>query len=268
VQRDASGSAARALRNRSRAAAFLCYHSVHPEGPDWTSVPPDHFESHLGALARSGWRTGGEAELRTLAGGGRLDRPTAFLTFDDGYADNYEIAFPLLREHGATALFYLLPPFVDDGAALAWPEVADRLASHGDVMRSLTWAQVEEMAEAGMQFGSHGLRHPHLPDLSEEQLTEELLDSRRAIADRIGSCDTFVYPFGEWTPRVAAAAQAAGYAFAFTLPRAFQAEATNWSIPRIAVDQRDDARRFGLKLRPTFRKLYLSRAKARLRGGE
>jgi peptidoglycan/xylan/chitin deacetylase (PgdA/CDA1 family) len=246
---------------------FLCYHSVHPDGPDWTSVPPAHFEAHLAKLHDAGWQTGGVTELRALVAGERLPRPTAFLTFDDGYADNYEIAFGALREHGATALVYLLPPFLDGGLALEWPEVADRVRDHPDVMRSLTWSQVETMAEAGIEFGSHGLRHPHLPDISEEQLTEELLDSRRAIADRLGSCDTFVYPFGEWTERVAGAVESAGYSFAFTLPRAHQANVTRWSIPRIAIDQRDDVRRFGLKLNSAFRRAYLSRAKARLRGG-
>jgi len=254
------------LRNRSRDAVFLCYHSIHPAGPDWTSVPPGHFESHLAKLHSAGWQTGGVAELRALAAGERLPRPTAFLTFDDGYADNYEIAFEALREHGATALVYLLPPFVDGGLPLEWPEVADRVRDHPEVMRSLTWSQVEAMAEGGVGFGSHGLRHPHMPGLSDEQLTEELLDSRRAIADRLGSCETFVYPFGEWNDRVASAVEAAGYSFAFTLPRSYQADVTPLSIPRIAIDQRDDARRFGLKLSPAFRRAYLSRAKARLRG--
>lgn len=267
MQAGSSGASAPILRNRSRDAAFLCYHSIHPDGPDWTSVPPDHFESHLAKLHSAGWQTGGLAELRALAAGERLPRPTAFLTFDDGYADNYEIAFETLREHGATALIYLLPPFVDGGLALEWPEVADRVRDHPDVMRSLTWTQVEAMAEDGIGFGSHGLRHPHLPEISDEQLTEELLDSRRAIADKLGSCETFVYPFGEWDERVAAAVEAVGYSFAFTLPRSYQAGVTPLSIPRIAIDQRDDARRFGLKLNPAFRRAYLSRAKARLRRG-
>jgi peptidoglycan/xylan/chitin deacetylase (PgdA/CDA1 family) len=265
VQVGSSGANTRILRNRSRDAVFLCYHSVHPDGPDWTSVPPDHFESHLAKLHSAGWQTGGETELRTIAAGERLPRPTAFLTFDDGYVDNYEIAFEALREHGATALIYLLPPFVDNGLPLEWPEVADRMRDHPDVMRSLDWTQVEAMAEGGIGFGSHGLRHPHLPDISDEQLTEELLDSRRAIVDRLGSCETFVYPFGEWDDRVAAAVEAAGYSFAFTLPRTYQADVTQWSIPRIAIDQRDDARRFAMKLSSAFRRAYFSRAKARLR---
>jgi len=252
------------LRNRSRGATFLCYHSIHDDGPRWLTVKPSLFEQQLATLRRHGWRSGGAADLEALATGSPLPGPTAFLTFDDGYADNYTTALPLLREHGLIAMFFLLPEHLD-GSAFEWPEVAEDQRRHPETMRSLTWEQVETMAEAGMEFGSHSVTHSHLPELGDEELRQELLDSRRTIAGRLGSCTTLAYPFGHWDSRVAAAAKAAGYSFAFTLPRAHQGAATPWSIPRISVDWRDDGRRFGLKLRPLARRLYLSRGKAMLR---
>lgn len=257
----------RLLRNRSRGAAFFCYHSIHDDGPRWLSVAPSLFERQLATLRREGWGTGTPADLEAIAGGGSSGAPTAFLTFDDGYVDNYTTAFPLLREQGLTAMFFLLPSHLD-GAAFEWPEVAADQRRHPEMMRSLTWAQVEEMAAAGMTFGSHSVTHSHLPQLGDEELRQELLDSRRAIAERLGSCTTLAYPFGHWDARVAAAARDAGYSFAFTLPRAHQRDVTPWSIPRISVDYRDDDRRFATKLRPLARRLYLSRAKAMLRRGE
>jgi peptidoglycan/xylan/chitin deacetylase (PgdA/CDA1 family) len=257
----------RPLANRSRDAAFFCYHSIHDDGPRWLTVAPSLFEQQLATLRREGWRTGAEADLEALARGASTGGPTAFLTFDDGYVDNYTTAFPLLREQDMTAIFFLLPSHLD-GGAFEWPEVAADQRRHPDVMRSLTWAQVEEMAAAGMSFGSHSLTHSHLPQLGDEELRQELLDSRRAIAERLGDCTTLAYPFGHWDGRVAAAAKAAGYSFAFTLPRAHQGETTPWTIPRISVDFRDEGRRFGIKLRPLARRLYLSRAKAMLRRGE
>jgi peptidoglycan/xylan/chitin deacetylase (PgdA/CDA1 family) len=257
----------RLLRNRSRGAAFFCYHSIHDDGPRWLSVAPSLFEQQLATLRREGWRSGAAADLEAVAAGSPRGGPTAFLTFDDGYADNYTTAFPLLREQGQTAIFFLLPSHLD-GGAFDWPEVAEDQRRHPATMRSLTWAQVEEMAEAGMTFGSHSITHSHLPELGDEELSQELLDSRRAIAERLGSCTMLAYPFGHWDARVAAAAKAAGYSFAFTLPRAHQSGTTPWSIPRISVDYRDDGRRFGMKLRPLARRLYLSRGKAMLRGAE
>src|SRR5690606_33141938 len=106
-------------------------------------------------------RAGTEADLRAAAAGTWNGGRAAFLTFDDGFADNYTAAFPLLREQGLTAMFFLLPSHLD-GAAFTWPEVAEDQRRRPEVMRSLTWAQVEEMAAAGMEFGSHGLAHSHL----------------------------------------------------------------------------------------------------------
>ena len=244
----------------------LCYHSIADRGPAWTSVPPDMFERQLALLRRRGYASAGGATIEGLAGGQRSDGPLALLTFDDGYLDNHAVAFPLLRSYGFTGIFFLLPPFVDERRPLAWDEVEDRVDAHPDVMRSVGWPEVEEMADGGCEFGSHGLHHRHLPELSDEELCEELLDSRRRIKDRVGRCDLLAYPFGEWSSRVASAAERTGYSFAFTLPRAHQPEVTRWSVPRIAVDHRDAERRFALKLHPVARRLYLSRAKARLRG--
>ncbi len=253
-----------ALLNRSKEAAFLCYHSVHPHGPPYLSLSPEIFERQLAHLRRRGFET---------AGLGALDERTSsrkrqvLLTFDDGFRDNYTHAFPLLREYRATGLIFLLPPAVDDGAPLDWPEIADRRERHPGVFKSVDWTMVETMAEHGIEFGSHTLMHHSLPSLGEEALRQELLDSRRLIAGRLGRCDALAYPFGHWDARVAAAVADAGYRWAFTMPAAAQRGATPLSIPRIAIDQRDDERRFALKLTPAGRRLLLSPAKQRLRAG-
>ncbi|UGS34613.1 polysaccharide deacetylase family protein [Capillimicrobium parvum] len=249
------------LRNRTHDAVFLAYHSVADRGPAWSSVPVEQFERHLHLLARWGYRGVGGRELHQLAAGCRPERPWAFLTFDDGFADNATTVAPLLRERGWSALVFVLPPAVDSGAAFDWPEIRPRRDAHPEVMRSLDWPAAEAMAEAGIEFGSHTNRHLHLPALGDDELRDELLDSRRRIMERLGRCDSLAYPFGEWDPRVAAAARDAGYRHAFTLPRQGQATADLLSIPRVAIDHRDDRSRFALKLSPVGRGLLLSPAR-------
>jgi peptidoglycan/xylan/chitin deacetylase (PgdA/CDA1 family) len=252
------------LLNRSGRAAFLCYHSVHPDGPPFLSLPPETFERQLALLRRRGIETAGIGALEGLAAArGRQ----VFLTFDDGFADNYTHAFPLMREYGAKALIFLLPPAVDAGGPLAWREVEERHRLHPGVFASMDWAMVESMAEHGIEFGSHTLAHHSLPSLGGEELRQELLDSRKRIVERLGRCDSLAYPFGHWDARVAAAAGDAGYRWAFTMPTGAQRAATPLSIPRIAVDQRDDERRFGLKLTWAGRRVLLSPAVDQLRAG-
>ena len=257
---------ARSLRNRSRQAAFLCYHSVAPVGPKYLTVSAELFERQLVALRERGLRAGGPADLQTLAAGEGL-APSVFLTFDDGFRDNYETVMPLLREYGFRAFVFVLPPLVDQGAPLDWPEVADDCRRFPETMRSVTWEMLGEMREGPFEVGSHTLTHPHLTELGGDALRDELADSRARIVERLGSCDTIAYPFGSWSQEVARAAADCGYRFAFTLPtKTGQRQATPLSIPRINVDYRDSEKRFALKLSPPGKSLFLSPEVATARG--
>ncbi len=250
----------RRLRNRSGGAVFLCYHSVAPAGPRWLTVSEELFGRQLDELRRRGLGGGDLGSLAALEEGRRI-APSAFITFDDGFLDNYRTAMPMLAERGLKAFVFVLPPLVDSEAQLAWPEVAADAELHPETMRSVGWEMLGEMAETCFEVGSHGLTHAHLPDLGPEQLREELLDSRRRIADRLGHCDVIAYPFGEWSSEVAAAAAECGYRFAFTLPtKTGQRLAEPLSIPRVNVDFRDEGRRFAAKLSPAGRRVYLSPA--------
>lgn len=246
------------LHNRSRQAIFLCYHSVASEGPRYLTVSEELFERQLAALRRRGLRSGSEADLATMAAGGRI-APSVFLTFDDGFLDNHATALPLLREYGFGAFCFVLPPLVDAGAPLAWPEVAADQRRFAATMRSVGWPEVEEMVAGGFTIGSHGLTHAHLSRLGPEQLRQELSDSRARIRERLGSCETLAYPFGDWNGAVEAAAAECGYRFAFTLPnKTGQHGTTPLSLPRVNVDYRDRGPRFQAKLSWIGRRLYLS----------
>jgi peptidoglycan/xylan/chitin deacetylase (PgdA/CDA1 family) len=227
-------------------------------GPRYLTVSAELFERQLSELRGRGLRGGSLAELSAVVAGEKID-PTVFLTFDDGFLDNHTTALPLLREYGFPATVFVLPPMVDSGAPLDWPEVAEDQRRFPETMRSLTWPLVEEMKAGGFEVGSHTLSHRHLPALGAEQLREELWDSRVAIKARLGSCDTLAYPFGEWSREVESAAADCGYRFAFTLPtKTGQRLATPLSIPRVNVDYRDEGRRFAAKLSAPGRRIYLS----------
>lgn len=253
------------MRNRSPQATFLCYHSIASEGPRFLTISAELFERQLACLDRKGFRSG---DLRSLADAadGRLDHKTVFLTFDDGFRDNFETALPLLREYGFGAFVFVLAPLLDSGGALSWAEMEPDLARFPATMRSVTWTMLEEMKAGGFEVGGHTLTHPHLPELDDEALRHELWESRARVKQRLGSCDTFAYPFGEWSDRVAAAAADCGYRYAFSLPtKTGQRHATPLSIPRINVDYRDSERRFEAKLSSLGKRVILSSSLATAR---
>jgi peptidoglycan/xylan/chitin deacetylase (PgdA/CDA1 family) len=248
----------RRLRNRSREAAFLCFHSVGAVGPRYLTVTEELFARQLDAIEARGLRTGGVDELERLAAGRPLP-PTAFLTFDDGFRDNYETVLPMLRERGMRAFVFVIPPLVDSGAPLVWPEVAAAASRHPKEMRSVDWEMLAEMREGGFEVGAHTLTHPHLPELDGESLREEIRESCARVRERLGGCETFAYPFGEWDRRAAAAVADSGIRFAFSLPTVRgQRDADELTIPRVNLDYRDSGRRLAAKLSPSGRSVYLS----------
>jgi peptidoglycan/xylan/chitin deacetylase (PgdA/CDA1 family) len=255
-----------ALRGRSGAAVFLCYHSVTEDGPPFLSLTPRTFESQLRILAAAGYASGTRADLDLLASGGGAGKRRAFLTFDDGFADTVDAALPRMAAHGFTGLVFPLARHLDSGAPLAWPEVAGEAARRPGLMRSTDWDGIGKLVEAGWEVGSHGISHARMSTLSDEALAQELLDSRRLLEERLGRrCDLLAYPFGDWDERVARVAVSAGYAYAFSLPFGEQTKASRMSVPRVMVDDRDGSWRFRAKLTRPGRSALLSPLRPLLR---
>lgn len=110
-----------------RMAVIVRYHSVSDprEGSDLylepsIAVPPRIFERQIAFLARRYACVTMDDLAEALAGGRPLPREAAVVTFDDGYRDNYEHAYPILQRYGVPAMFYVATGCLDGGRPL-WP---------------------------------------------------------------------------------------------------------------------------------------------------
>jgi len=126
------------------------YVSTPPAGADVyrrdLSVTPEVFDRHLEYLRDQGYTVVLLDDLLyALAQGRSLPPKPVILAFDDGYADNYTNAFPILEKYGVAAHFFIITDFVNAGRE-----------------GYMTWPQIEEMAAAGQRFGSHSRDHPNL----------------------------------------------------------------------------------------------------------
>ncbi|MGQ0646979.1 MAG: polysaccharide deacetylase family protein [Gemmatimonadaceae bacterium] len=215
---------------------------------------------------------------RIVAGEVAAPRRPIIITLDDGFEDNFRLAFPILRSLGVPATLFVSTGYIGtnttywfdqlahlvltapDGrlpiAGLDAPlELADLPSRRGAVQqvlahtkmisnakrvelvtdlhrrlgrdetnsatessRPMTWDNVREMARAGIEIGSHTVRHPILTRLTGEEMQAELVESRRMIESQIGQTVTVLsYPVGEsyaFNDDVCAASRAAGYRFA------------------------------------------------------
>jgi peptidoglycan/xylan/chitin deacetylase (PgdA/CDA1 family) len=234
----------------------LCYHAVSERFPAALSVTPEAFERQLRLLVRAGYR-GATFEDAVQARTGR----TVAVTFDDAYLSVLKLAKPLLDKVGFPASVYAPTAYLETPERpLSWDGIEQWMrGEHERELLPLSWDQLGELAAEGWEVGSHTLTHPHLTGVDDDTLRTELVDSRSAVEERLGRpCPTLAYPYGDHDERVVAAAEAAGYSAACTLPARLHAERP-LAWPRVGVYHADDERRFRMKISRGLRRLRGSR---------
>ncbi|HKR56140.1 MAG TPA: polysaccharide deacetylase family protein [Gemmatimonadales bacterium] len=188
----------------------LCYHRV--GGPlelGVTRVCPTVFRRQMHSLARAGWRTLSLAEFAESAESPTSPHPHAFLlSFDDGYQELAEHAYPVISEVGFTATTFLITDYI--GKPNAWDIQYTRKP-----LRHLDWNAIEAWKARGFEFASHSATHARLTWLGDARVTDELARSRETLSKRLGDCAAVAYPFGAVDERVARLAKAAGYSLGF-----------------------------------------------------
>jgi len=227
-----------------------------------------------------------------LRSGKPLPERAVALTFDDGYIDNYEVAFPVLRQHKIPATFYVCPGLIDSNLGFWWDEIyfcirktkkvaidISKLSAHASIVQDVKedlrpirtvaekesvaqriivmakrlpvqtirkliadlttvlevsekqpssasglmgWSHIKEMANNGMDIGSHTMTHPMMSQMSEHVLRKEVQDSRGRLQDELGrSINGFVYPSGDYHAMARDVVRQAGHWYACTSESGF-----------------------------------------------
>ncbi len=193
-------------------ATIVALHRVSPRVEDELSVTPRQLKA-LCEYWRREYRVVSLGQLlqmlSTGPGAGISERPRLVITFDDGYADNAEVAAPILKAAGLTATFFLASGFVGTQRRFAWD------VPLSFVPAIMSWAQARELVQAGFSVGSHTRNHVRVSQCSTGELSAELVYSRMEIEDRVGQpVLDFAYPFGAASDCLAeqrATIAAAGY---------------------------------------------------------
>jgi peptidoglycan/xylan/chitin deacetylase (PgdA/CDA1 family) len=234
---------------------ILCYHAVDPAWPAELSVTTEAFEQQVAELARAGYR--GMAFSEAVRGGhsGRV----VAITFDDGYRSVAELAKPVLDRYGYPATLFVPTDWTGSERPMRWPGIDRWLGTeHEAALHPLGWSELGELAAAGWEIGSHTCSHPHLSQLDDTALRNELTVSKESIEAELGrACTSLAYPYGDFDERVLAATRSAGYECACTIPRVL-APALPLRWPRVSIYHDDDLARFHAKVSPRVRRLRSS----------
>lgn len=228
----------------------LMYHRV-GDDPARDTVTAGTLDRQLAWLRDEGWSFIQLSHLVAYHAEGRPLPPRPVLvTFDDGTADQLEVALPVLRRYGVPASFFVVPSF---------------LGRQIDGQRYLGASELRELIAAGMEIGLHSFDHRDLSGLSPDDVEADLVHCVDAMAaHRVPTQPVLAYPFGRF-PRAPAAQQAffaalrrSGIRLAFRIGnRVNRLPLTSeYQIHRIGVRRADGPWAFAVKVRKGRRRVF------------
>jgi peptidoglycan/xylan/chitin deacetylase (PgdA/CDA1 family) len=224
----------------------LCYHAVSARWDDPLAVDVVTFRRQLRLLLQSGLAPARADDVLANR------RRSFHVTFDDAYR-NIGAAVPVLEELGIHASVFVCTALAREGRQFRVPELEGRVGDAAEELVTMPWESLRELAARGFEIGSHTVSHPHLTELTEQELRHELVGSREEVEAELGRpCRFLAYPYGANDARVRKAARRAGYLAAYTL-RAGWPRADRFALPRADVYRGDGTARFAVKVSPVGR---------------
>ena len=157
-----------------------------------------------------------------------LPERAVVLTFDDGFADFHTEAAPVLLQKGLPATVFLPTSYC--GRTNSWPGQPKWV----DLQPLMSWQQIRELAEQGINFGSHTVSHTNLTEAEAEVAEREIAESRKEIESRTGrAADYFCYPYGRWNALVRGIVSRHYQGACTTGAGLVEADADPFALPRV-----------------------------------
>lgn len=205
-------------------AVVLMYHSI-SEVDYFSAVRASDFELQMAYLFTSKLPVITLAELtRRLTAGESLGGSVA-ITFDDGYEDNYTVAYPILKKYRFPATVFVTTSLIGQ---------TDKRG-----LKRITEQQIKEFEQDGLvSIQPHTVSHPKLAVVSRSVAKEEICESRSRLENLLGkTCDQFAYPYGNFTDETIEILQSSGFAGAVTVREDLVGPSTPiFRIPRVSID--------------------------------
>jgi peptidoglycan/xylan/chitin deacetylase (PgdA/CDA1 family)/GT2 family glycosyltransferase len=233
-------------RRLTHGTPILMYHAFGKPGeaPSRYILPVDRFKRQMAWLKRLRYRVLSlEDYLHYRAEDRLLPTRSVVITADDGYADNYAVAYPILRHYGLPASIFLVSGNVGD--VNRWDEqglLRDRAL--------LSWTEIKEMLRDGVTFGAHTQTHPMLTAVSPDRARAEIAGSRAELEQALGQpIRLFSYPHGKYDATARSIVEQEGYSGACSTRAGMNSPATpEFELRRTEVRGTDSFVRFALAL--------------------
>ena len=178
------------LATKNEHIPILMYHSISNEDEQRvhpyykTNTTPAIFDEHMSFLYNNNYKVINLNDaLKHLHSNSKLKEKYIVITFDDGYRDFYECAFPILNKYNFSATVFLTTDYIGKNELFKGK-------------KCLNWNEVIELQKKNIIFGSHTMTHPLLVSLTNKDIEYELSQSKAVIEDNIGKLvESFSYPY-------------------------------------------------------------------------
>jgi peptidoglycan/xylan/chitin deacetylase (PgdA/CDA1 family) len=225
---------------------ILAYHRIANSGPVGLReyrLPVQAFEAQVSYLRQQGYYS---VDLFEWSSGKLTGKPASgrpiLITFDDGYCDFIDFAWPVLQRHGFSAMVFVVTHKVGS--------VADWDIHLGDPAPLLDWAQIRQLRREGVRFGSHTATHQPLSKIPIVDAIKEATWSRTLLQQQLGEeVHAIAYPWGVSDARIKGELIRCGYKLALTTN--FGIATLNddlMALPRIEIFGSDSLATFAKKL--------------------
>lgn len=207
--------------NKNAQVICLCYHNIDDHGSKALTISVAEFRRELEEIKKNGFSVIPMQDFLAWRRGEKsIPNKSCIITIDDGWVSAYTNAWPILKELNYPFTLFIYINYVGTGG------------------KSMTWDQLAEMRDAGVDIESHTYSHSDLKkpgglvdkkaaegirkDVAElgmdGWLRKEIIGSKQVLEKQLGiKCNVFAYPFGRWSPKAVEIVKEAGYEAAFTV---------------------------------------------------
>lgn len=223
--------------NINNGIRILGFHGIneHPSNP--YAVSSTDFSTQMGFLVENYKIVSIDQLVTTLQDKKRIPPNTIGITIDDGYQDFYSYGYPVLKRFAIPATVFLPTGFINSNTNNENKQVLPQ-------RKFLSWDQILEMNQNGVEFGSHSVSHRSLAKLTQLDLRYELEYSKYILEMKTGKKITgFAYPYGTFRdvkPSIYQVLKATGYSWAVTSISGINKPGSNiYSLRRTIIELND-----------------------------
>lgn len=224
----------------------LVYHNIgEKEIGDYLGIQVSlqKFEEEMKFLSENAYRVFPLKELISMAKNKEpIPDKSIAITFDDGYRENLINILEIMKRYSFSATFFITIGYVE-----GWAKSGNK---YWEKLEFCSWSDLMDMPYAGNEIGSHFLSHKCLTSLSNDELINEVAESRRILEAKLNiSADIFSYPHGKFDKRIKFTLQDKGCIAACTSIPGSNSYATDmYALRRISIDARDGIFEFKKKV--------------------